>query len=115
MEIVETQVYRGANYWAPMPAIRFLLDIGELEERPTDRIPGFYEQLTTTLPGMIELTRTLSYRWSSINASVNPFNPNFDALYPAPPKNAFLPARLEMLTMKPPARALKRASASCAQ
>ena len=27
MEIVETQIYRGANYWAPLPAIRFLLDI----------------------------------------------------------------------------------------
>ncbi|HEY8599602.1 MAG TPA: cyanophycin synthetase, partial [Thermomicrobiales bacterium] len=54
MEILETQIYRGANLWAPVPAIRFLLDIGELEERPTNTLPGFYEQLTTTLPGMIE-------------------------------------------------------------
>src|SRR4051794_20950561 len=54
MEIVETQIYRGANLWAPLPAIRFLLDIGELEERPTNTIPGFYEQLTTTLPGLVE-------------------------------------------------------------
>jgi cyanophycin synthetase len=54
MEILETQIYRGANYWAPMPAIRFLLDIGELEERPTSKIPGFYEFLTTTLPTMVE-------------------------------------------------------------
>ncbi len=54
MRILETQVYRGANYWAPMPVIRFLLDIGELEERPTNLIPGFYEKLTTTLPAMYE-------------------------------------------------------------
>ncbi len=54
MEILETQIYRGANYWAPMQAIRFLLDIGELEERPTNKIPGFYEKLTTTLPTLIE-------------------------------------------------------------
>src|SRR5438045_4262871 len=54
MEILETQVYRGANYWAPVPVIRFLLDIGELEERPTNQIPGFYEKLTTTLPTMYD-------------------------------------------------------------
>ena len=54
MTILETQIYRGANYWAPMQAIRFLLDIGELEERPTNLIPGFYEKLTTTLPTMYE-------------------------------------------------------------
>ncbi len=54
MKILETQIYRGANYWAPMPAIRFLLDIGELEERPTNTIPGFYEFLTSTLPTMVE-------------------------------------------------------------
>src|SRR4051794_2495218 len=54
MTILETQIYRGANYWAPMQAIRFLLDIGELEEHPTNLIPGFYEKLTTTLPTMFE-------------------------------------------------------------
>ena len=54
MTILETQIYRGANYWAPMPVIRFLLDIGELEERPTNLIPGFYEHLTTTIPTMFE-------------------------------------------------------------
>jgi len=54
MEIVETQVYRGANVWAPLPAVRFLLDIGELEERPTNTIPGFYDKLTSTLPGLVE-------------------------------------------------------------
>src|SRR3954447_24038999 len=54
MAILETQIYRGANYWAPMQAIRFLLDIGELEERPTNLIPGFYDKLTTTLPTMFE-------------------------------------------------------------
>src|SRR5690349_15704993 len=54
MEILETQIYRGANLWAPVQAIRLLLDLGELEERPTNTIPGFYEWLTTTLPGLIE-------------------------------------------------------------
>ena len=31
MKILETQVFRGASIWAPVPVIRFLLDIGELE------------------------------------------------------------------------------------
>ena len=54
MTILETQIYRGANYWAPMPVIRFLLDIGELEERPTNVIPNFYENLTSTIPTMYD-------------------------------------------------------------
>jgi cyanophycin synthetase len=54
MEIVETQVYGGASYWAPVPVIRFLLEIGELEEQRTNRIPGFYEKLAATLPTMHE-------------------------------------------------------------
>jgi cyanophycin synthetase len=54
MEIVETQVYGGASYWAPVPVIRFLLEIGELEEQRANRIPGFYEKLAATLPTMHE-------------------------------------------------------------
>jgi cyanophycin synthetase len=30
------------------------MDIGELEERPTNKIPGFYEHLTELLPGLYE-------------------------------------------------------------
>ena len=52
------------------------------------------ENSVDTLPGMMLVTRTLSWRWSSINASLNPFNPNFDALYADPPGSGFLAARL---------------------
>src|ERR1700680_607338 len=54
MEILETQIYRGANYWAAVPALRFALDIGELQERPTNRIPGFCEKLSAALPTLGE-------------------------------------------------------------
>src|SRR5687767_15885979 len=37
-----------------MPAILMEVDIGELEERPTNKIPGFYEHLTELLPGLYE-------------------------------------------------------------
>jgi cyanophycin synthetase len=52
MKILETQVYRGASYWAPVPVIRVSLELGELESRLTDKIPGFCEKFTTTLPTM---------------------------------------------------------------
>jgi cyanophycin synthetase len=50
MKILQTQVYRGANLWAPVPVIRLSLEIGGIEARSTHLIPGFYEKLATTLP-----------------------------------------------------------------
>src|SRR3979490_2120843 len=54
MEILETQVYRGANYWAPVPVIRFVLDIGDLREWPTPMIPSCWEKLAATVPTLGE-------------------------------------------------------------
>jgi cyanophycin synthetase len=54
MEILETHIYRGANYWAPGPAIRFVLDAADLTESHTNMIPGFCEKLSTTLPTLGE-------------------------------------------------------------
>ena len=50
IEVRKTTVYRGPNIWARMPVILMVVDIGELEERPTNKIPGFYERLTELLP-----------------------------------------------------------------
>src|ERR1700730_4817530 len=54
MEILETHVYRGANYWAPVPVIRFVLDLGDVREWSAHRIPGFCEKLAATLPTLNE-------------------------------------------------------------
>ena len=54
IEIRHTTVFRGPNIWARMPAILLEVDIGELEDRPTNKIPGFYEQITELLPGLYE-------------------------------------------------------------
>src|SRR5215207_6976745 len=54
LEIRRTRIYRGPNIWTRMPAILLEVDIGELEERPTDTIPGFSEALTELLPGLYE-------------------------------------------------------------
>lgn len=54
LEIRNTTVYRGPNIWARMPVVLMEVDIGELEERPTNKIPGFYEELTELLPSLYE-------------------------------------------------------------
>lgn len=47
-------IYRGPNIWARLPVIRVTTDIGELEDRPTNKIPGFYEALTELVPSLYE-------------------------------------------------------------
>ena len=52
IEIRRTQIYRGPSIWARMPSILCVTDIGELEDRPTNKIPGFYEELTELIPSL---------------------------------------------------------------
>jgi cyanophycin synthetase len=52
VRIRDRRVYRGPNYWSYDPAIRFVVDLGELEEWPTSRLPGFTERLVALLPGL---------------------------------------------------------------
>ncbi|MCA9858658.1 MAG: hypothetical protein KC438_03010, partial [Thermomicrobiales bacterium] len=54
IEFRDHTVYRGPNIWARMPSLRFTVDIGELEERPTNKIPGFYERITELIPSLYE-------------------------------------------------------------
>lgn len=54
IEFRDHTVYRGPNIWARMPSLRFTVDIGELEERPTNKIPGFYERLTELVPSLYD-------------------------------------------------------------
>jgi cyanophycin synthetase len=37
-----------------MPVIQLVVDIGELEDRPTNKIPGFYERLTEIIPSLYD-------------------------------------------------------------
>ncbi len=54
LTIVETRVYRGPNVWSYDPAIHLLVDLGSLEQYPTDTIPGFVDGLLGLLPGLAE-------------------------------------------------------------
>ena len=43
---------RGPNIWTYRPVIEVVLDIGELEDFPSNKIDGLYERLTSALPGL---------------------------------------------------------------
>jgi cyanophycin synthetase len=59
---VQTQVFRGPNYWSYEPAIRLLVDLGSLEDWPSNTIPGFTEGLLAVLPGVGEHSCSLGKR-----------------------------------------------------
>jgi cyanophycin synthetase len=52
LTVVETRVYRGPNYWSYDPAIKLIVDLGILEQFPTNTIPGFSEALLEMLPAV---------------------------------------------------------------
>ena len=54
LKILETRVYRGPNIWSYDKAIHLVVDLGGLEQFPTDKIPGFTEHLLTALPGIAQ-------------------------------------------------------------
>ncbi|HEX9172102.1 MAG TPA: cyanophycin synthetase [Telluria sp.] len=45
---------RGPNLWTYRPVIEVVLDLGELEECPSNTLPGLYERLNAWLPGLVE-------------------------------------------------------------
>ena len=45
---------RGPNIWTYCATLEALIDIGELEDCPSNTVPGLYERLTTLLPSLIE-------------------------------------------------------------
>jgi len=44
----------GPNIWTYRPVLEAWVDIGDLEDCPSNTIPGFYERLTAWLPGLVE-------------------------------------------------------------
>jgi cyanophycin synthetase len=56
MKIVEIKVLRGPNYWSVRRGklIQMKLDLEEMEERPTNKVEGFRENLEKLLPSLYE-------------------------------------------------------------
>jgi cyanophycin synthetase len=58
MRILKMQVLRGPNVWSNYrkKLIQMRLDLEDLEQFPTDRLPGFPEKLAAVLPGLAKDT-----------------------------------------------------------
>jgi cyanophycin synthetase len=54
IEFISMMSLRGPNIWAYRPVIEAWVDIGELEDFPSNTIPGFYERLSSWLPSLEE-------------------------------------------------------------
>src|SRR4029453_3322785 len=56
MKILEIKVLRGPNYWSVRrpKLIQLKLDLEEMEQRPTNKIPGFRERLEKLIPTLYE-------------------------------------------------------------
>ena len=56
MKIIEIKAMRGPNYWSVRrpKLIQMKLDLEEMEERPTNTIPGFKDRLDKLMPSLYE-------------------------------------------------------------
>ncbi|PWB49072.1 MAG: cyanophycin synthetase, partial [Nitrosomonadales bacterium] len=54
MEFLKVMSLRGPNIWTYRPVLEAWVDIGALEDSPSNTIPGFYERLSSWLPSLIE-------------------------------------------------------------
>ena len=62
LRILETRVLRGPNYWAREPVIRLLVDLGVLEEYPSNLLPNFTDALIALLPTLEDHACSLGRR-----------------------------------------------------
>ena len=52
--IINTIYLRGPSIWTYRPSLEAWVDIGDLEDSPSNTLPGFYERLTAWLPTLVE-------------------------------------------------------------
>ena len=54
IKFLEIRHLRGPNIWTYRPVIEAIVDIGELENFPSNTLPGFVDRLKAFLPSLIE-------------------------------------------------------------
>lgn len=54
IQLLRVTYLRGPNVWTYRPVLEVWLDLGELEDCPTHRLPGFTERLLAQLPALME-------------------------------------------------------------
>ena len=54
IKIIDIKSIRGPNMWTYVPVLEAWVDIGDLEDFPSDKIPGLPDRLVAWLPGLME-------------------------------------------------------------
>ena len=54
IQFLEIRHLDGPSIWTYRPVIEAIVDIGELEDFPSNKIPGYYERLKAMIPSLIE-------------------------------------------------------------
>ena len=54
IKFLEVRHLRGPNIWTYRPVIEAIVDIGELEDYPSNTLPGFIDRLKAFLPSLVE-------------------------------------------------------------
>jgi len=67
LRIIETRVMRGPNYWAREAVIRMVVDLGVLEDFPSNLVPGFTDGLVAAMPSLEEHACSLGRRGGFIS------------------------------------------------
>jgi cyanophycin synthetase len=62
LRIIQTQVFKGPNYYSYEPAIRLLVELGSLEHWPSNTLKGFNRALIDILPGLADHSCSMGHR-----------------------------------------------------
>ena len=54
IQLLRINYLRGPNVWTYRSVLEVWLDLGALEDYPSNKIPGFNTRLTAMLPALIE-------------------------------------------------------------
>jgi cyanophycin synthetase len=62
LRIIETRVYRGPNVWSYDKSLHLVVELGVLEQLPSNVLPGFTDHLLELLPGLVRHTCSRGHR-----------------------------------------------------
>ena len=62
LRILDTRILRGPNYWSRAPVVKIHVDLGSLEQFPSNTIPGFVDGLIAWMPSLEDHACSLNRR-----------------------------------------------------
>ena len=70
IQILRMNYLRGPNIWTYRPIIEALIDLGEMEDHPSNKIEGFNDRINGWLPGLVEHHCGVGHRGALGNRSL---------------------------------------------